>query len=168
MTVSMMQLGVDNQGAVHIASYSLTADSSLSSAIADELPTLGGESESVSREKLCTAVAAPECDGSSGIPERCPRPVIQPSVQHRVSNTRMVFNADAKPFVGSLRGVASSAAPANVKGAKVTGSAGSRHSFSRSKFDCWLAGLCAGGCFARSMRLASVLVCSAVERHVLL
>ncbi|KAL3162957.1 hypothetical protein ABBQ32_009390 [Trebouxia sp. C0010 RCD-2024] len=128
----LAQLGVDNQGAVHIASYSLTADSSLSSAIADEIPTLGGESESVSREKLCTAVAAPECDGSSGIPERCPRPVIQPSVQHRVSNTRMVFNADAKPFVGSLRGVASSAAPANVKGAKVTGSAGSRHSFSRS------------------------------------
>ncbi|KAL3162951.1 hypothetical protein ABBQ32_009385 [Trebouxia sp. C0010 RCD-2024] len=55
-------------GVVHIPSYSLTADSSLSSAIADELPTLGGESESVSREKSCTAVVELESNGSSVIP----------------------------------------------------------------------------------------------------
>ncbi|KAL3162956.1 hypothetical protein ABBQ32_009389 [Trebouxia sp. C0010 RCD-2024] len=70
MTVSMMQLGVDKQGAglKAIASYSLTADRSLSSAVADELPTLGGESESVSREKLCTALVELESNGSSVIP----------------------------------------------------------------------------------------------------
>lgn len=86
-------------------------------------------------------------------PEQHPGPVIHPSIRGRISNARVAFNAGAKPFVGSLRGVASSAAPANFKEARDMGSG---RSFPKSKLDCLLAGLYKGDYFARSVRLASV------------
>lgn len=67
-------------------------------------------------------------------PEQPARPVAHPPVRDRVSNTRIEFNPDAKPFVGSLRGVASAAAPAIVKEAMDTGNTGNSRSLSTCKF----------------------------------
>ena len=95
--------------------------------------------------------------------EQRSRPVIQPSVRGRVSNTKTVFNADAKPFVGSLWGSGSSAAPTKSKEARATGSAGSGHSSLTGKLDCLFCGLYKGVCVARRICLPSVLMCHAAK-----
>lgn len=82
-------------------------------------------------------------------PEQRARPVAHPSVRDKISNTRTVFTA-------------------NVQEARDTGSAGNSSSFPTCKFDCLLCGLQKDDCIARSMCLASVLMCYAAEMHALL
>ena len=157
MILSTLQLGVQNRGAVHrpVAAFLLNEDHRITQQGA---PDTGPVPQLMPSGYLNPPLPPPHAwpNQRQPQPEQYPRPVIQPSVRDRVSNTKIVFNAGAKPFVGSLRSFASSAAPSKSKEARDMGSAASGSS-SRSKLDCLLCGLYKGVCIARSMRLASVL-----------
>lgn len=127
-TLSTLQLGVDNKDAVHTAGAILAVneDSRTQQVAADTSPAPQPISTAHSKPPPPHALAnkrQPQC-------LQRPRPVSIGALADRFfEDFRLMQNADAKPFMGSLMGSPPSTAPSDLREAMAMGGAGSRRSF---------------------------------------